>query len=278
MNKKTKDLISSSLDSGESSNLSLDTIKGKKVIIKYSKRSHPKNEIIALRKAKKANVAVPNVVKYTKGKIYLELLHARNIKKTDLNQKFFSDLSALLKNLHSIKVKRIGNLLSPHPYSVKNWLNFLKNQLQRNLKILVKNKKITSEDSQKLFKYSIEKLKVLPKRSFIPTLLHGDIHLYNILIGAKNKLFLIDFEDTIYGDPLYDLSIFSNFHPELFLKLKNSYNSPSLFSEGWKDWFDLYRIVHLIWLCVFYVDIENNKRLQKHWSKALILSKIGSKN
>ncbi len=266
---KPKDVSDRILATGESSSIRLQYIGKKKVVVKHSVRSNPKKEMKALKLAKKAHVPVPAVIKFEKGEMYIEFLNARTIQKADLTDKFFEDLTSILKKLHSIKVSKVGDIVSPTSFSQKNWLYFLKTKLKKSLDYLVQNKKIDDTQAKELLAGWIKKVQKLPKRDVQPTLVHGDVHLYNILINFQKKLFLIDFEDAFYGDPLYDFVTFSNFHPKIFPKFKKFYTNKSPLSPGSEDWFDVYQFVHLVWLCFFYVDIGKDKVFHKYFTKIL---------
>lgn len=174
-----------------------------------------------------------------------------------------------MKKLHSIRLAKVGDITSPKQFSQKNWFNFLKTQLARKVKFLVKSGKITGKEARQFIDCWTSQRGKLPKRSFQPTLVHNDVHLDNVLITKSKQLYLIDFEDSFYGDPLYDLIPFSDFHPRLFPKLKKFYNNKTVFNSGWQEWFKVYEFIHWVSLGAFYIDIGKQRIFQRYLSKIL---------
>lgn len=50
--------------------------------------------------------------------------------------------------------------------------------------------------------------------SVVPRLLHGDLGSRNIFVEEGRLAALIDWEDALVGEPLFDLAFFASFHPE----------------------------------------------------------------
>ena len=269
MSTNQKQFLPVKLAGGESSSVILQKVGNKKFVLKHSVRNNLKREQIALKIAKKSGVFVPDVLACKDGNLQLEFIDGRNIKKSDLSDLFFKNLGIVLKQLHSIKVSKVGDLISPKQFSEKNWFNFLKARLSRGIKYLIRRNKITEVEGKKFLNYWTARFRKLPKRSFRPTLVHNDVHLDNILITKNGKLYLIDFEDSFYGDPLYDLIPFSDFHPRLFPKLKKYYNNKAVLSSGWQEWFEIYEFIHWVSLGSFYVDIGKQKNYHRYLSKIL---------
>jgi len=257
------------LSGGESSSVILSQRGSNKFVVKHSVRNNLKNEFIALKLARKGKVPVPAVIKYKKGTLFLEYINGKNIKRPDLGDKFFKNLSLVLKKLHSIRTSRVGKLTSSKRFSKNNWFDFLKSNLTKNINFLVKNGKFSKTEGKSFIDSWVTKFHKLPNRTFLPTLVHNDIHLDNILVTQDKKLYLIDFEDSFYGDPLYDLVPFSDFHPRFFSQLKKFYNHKDIFLNGWQDWFRIYEFVHWVCLGAFYIDIGKQKAYQKYLTKIL---------
>ena len=244
MSTNQKQFLPVKLAGGESSSVILQKVGDKKFVLKHSVRNDLDREQIALKIAKKSGVAVPSVLSYKNGNLELEFINGRNIKKSDLSDLFFKNLGIVLKKLHSIKASRIGELSSPKKLSEKNWFDFLKSKLIIGINDLVLYRKISKAEAKTFLDCWITKFHKLQKRSFQPTLLHNDVHLDNILITKNVKLYLIDFENSFFGDPLYDLIAFSDFHPRLFPRLKKYYHNKAVFNNGWQEWFNVYEFIH----------------------------------
>ena len=269
MSTNQKQFLPVKLAGGESSSVILQKVGDKKFVLKHSVRNDLKREQIALKIAKKSGVAVTDVLSYKNGNLELEFINGRNIEKSDLSDLFFKNLGIILQKLHTIKVSKVGELISPKQYSEKNWFNFLKAKLNIGINDLVRYRKIDKTEAKNFLDCWIVQFRKLQKRSFQPTLLHNDVHLDNILITKNGKLYLIDFEDSFFGDPLYDLIAFSDFHPRLFPKLKKYYNNKAVLSNDWQEWFKVYEFIHWVNLCSFYVDIGKQKNYNRYLSKIL---------
>jgi Ser/Thr protein kinase RdoA (MazF antagonist) len=50
--------------------------------------------------------------------------------------------------------------------------------------------------------------------SFTPALLHGDLGSHNIFSDGTNITALIDWEDSLSGDPVFEIAFWATFHPE----------------------------------------------------------------
>lgn len=174
-----------------------------------------------------------------------------------------------MKKLHSFKVSTVGELTAPQKFSESAWFNFLKAKLSSRITYLVRAGKVSRKQGNDFLSCWLSQFCKLPRRSFQPTLVHNDLHLDNVIMTPTKKLFLIDFEDSFYGDPLYDLVTFSDFHPKLFPKLKKFYNNKAVLSNGWQEWFKIYEFIHWVSLGSFYVDIGKERIYHKYLSKIL---------
>ncbi len=126
MSTNQKQFLPVKLAGGESSSVILQKAGNKKFVLKHSVRNSLKREQIALKIAKKSGVSVPSVLSYKDGILQLEFINGRNINKSDLSDLFFRKLGIALRQLHSIKVFKVGDLISPNNFLKRTGLIFWK--------------------------------------------------------------------------------------------------------------------------------------------------------
>ncbi len=125
-------------------------------------------------------------------------------KKNKLNS--YKSLIKLLIKIQKIKVKKIykfGKLKIKIPkYTISNLHKESDLFFDWYLKYVLKNKKITN--IKKILRTELNK--VYSKLNYRnDTFVHRDFHISNIMI-KKNKLGIVDSQDAIIGNPLYDVS------------------------------------------------------------------------
>ena len=186
--------------------------KKNKSIIVYCKKEKFKNLIIyeaVNRFLKKNNINTPKLISenYKKNFIEIEdlgnLTGLRKFKIFKINN--YKKLFKILKKIQSIKQKKIKTLLKKiykiPIYSDKLLLDEAK--LFSNWYLPTKIKKNETKvlnELNKILKKVIRKL-MLKKR----VLVHRDFHISNIMLNNK-KIYLIDTQDLIYGNPAYDVA------------------------------------------------------------------------
>src|SRR4030095_9723284 len=90
-------------------------------------------------------------------------------------------------------------------------------------------------------------------RSFTPTLVHGDLHLYNTRMTPRDTVVLLDFNDAFFGDPLFDFAPFKYFCPRLFPKFRKAYAARTFSRE--KEALRWYSLQQAIEAAAFYAGI-----------------------
>ncbi len=255
------------LTGGASSSVILQQTGDERVVIKESIRADLRTEHRALELAHQAGVPVPAVINFANNRLTLEWIDGRTITAADYSAAFFGQLSAVIQTLHRIETPSIGRLLEPQPYSLSGWFQFLKTSLHRQLDYLVRHGQLTAAQSTNYAHTWTVRYQQLPPREFQPTLIHGDIHIDNILLTPDGRQYLIDFEDAFYGDPLFEFAVIEDFHPDLRAGVQAHTQDPRLWSAGWQDWFEVYAFVQSATLAAFNVDVNDPpsylKRLKK---------------
>jgi len=186
--------------------------KKNKSIIVYCKKEKFKNLIIyeaVNRFLKKNNINTPKLISENYKKNFIEIEDLGNLtglkkyKSFEINN--YKQLFKILKKIQNIKPKKIKTLLKKiykiPIYSDKLLLDEAK--LFSNWYLPTKIKKNETKvlnELNKILKKVIRKL-MLKKR----VLVHRDFHISNIMLNRK-KIYLIDTQDLIYGNPAYDVA------------------------------------------------------------------------
>ena len=186
--------------------------KKNKSIIVYCKKEKFKNLIIyeaVNRFLKKNNINTPKLISENYKKNFIEIEDLGNLTGLEKYKIFkinnYKKLFKILKKIQNIKSKKIKTLLKKiykiPIYSDKLLLDEAK--LFSNWYLPTKIKKNETKvlnELNKILKKVIRKL-MLKKR----VLVHRDFHISNIMLNRK-KIYLIDTQDLIYGNPAYDVA------------------------------------------------------------------------
>ena len=186
--------------------------KKNKSIIVYCKKEKFKNLIIyeaVNRFLKKNDIDTPKLISENYKKNFIEIEDLGNLTGLKKYKSFkiynYKKLFKILKKIQNIKQKKIKTLLKKiykiPIYSDKLLLDEAK--LFSNWYLPTKIKKNETKvlnELNKILKKVIRKL-MLKKR----VLVHRDFHISNIMLNRK-KIYLIDTQDLIYGNPAYDVA------------------------------------------------------------------------
>ena len=186
--------------------------KKNKSIIVYCKKEKFKNLIIyeaVNRLLKKNDINTPKLISENYKKNFIEIEDLGNLTGLKKYKSFkinnYKKLFKILKKIQNIKPKKIKTLLKKiykiPIYSDKLLLDEAKLFSNWYLPTKIKkNKTKVLNELNKILKKVIRKL-MLKKR----VLVHRDFHISNIMLNRK-KLYLIDTQDLIYGNPAYDVA------------------------------------------------------------------------
>ena len=212
--------------SGDASHRKFYRDKKNNSIIVYAKKEKRKNLLIyaAINELLNNNkILTPRLIseKYKKNYIIIEDLGDYTGLKKFKNYKIdnYIKLFEILKKLKLVRKRTINTFLKTN-YTIKNYSN---NELLREAKLFsdwympkIIKKKISV--SKKLYIKIIKKLILslkLKKKVFV----HRDFHISNIMI-KKNKIYLIDSQDAVFGNEAYDLASLID-DVRIKIKLKN---------------------------------------------------------
>ena len=212
--------------SGDASHRKFYRDKKNNSIIVYAKKEKRKNLLIyaAINELLNNNkILTPRLIseKYKKNYIIIEDLGDYTGLKKFKNYKIdnYIKLFEILKKLKLVRKRTINTFLKTN-YTIKNYSN---NELLREEKLFsdwympkIIKKKLSL--SKKLYIKIIKKLILslkLKKKVFV----HRDFHISNIMI-KKNKIYLIDSQDAVFGNEAYDLASLID-DVRIKIKLKN---------------------------------------------------------
>ena len=212
--------------SGDASHRKFYRDKKNNSIIVYAKKEKKKNLLIyaAINELLNNNkILTPRLIseKYKKNYIIIEDLGNYTGLKKFKNYKIdnYIKLFEILKKLKLVRKRTINTFLKTN-YTIKNYSN---NELLREAKLFsdwympkIIKKKLSL--SKKLYIKIIKKLILslkLKKKVFV----HRDFHISNIMI-KKNKIYLIDSQDAVFGNEAYDLASLID-DVRIKIKLKN---------------------------------------------------------
>ena len=198
--------------SGDASHRKFFRDKKNNSIIVYAKKEKKKNLLIYAavnNLLKKNKILTPQLIseKYKKNYIVIEDLgDDTGLKKfKNYNISNYIKLFEILKKLKLVRKRTINTFLKTN-YTIKNYSN---NELLKEVKlfsdwympkIIKKNLAETKKSYIQIIKKLILSLK-LKKKVFV----HRDFHISNIMI-KKNKIYLIDSQDAVFGNEAYDLA------------------------------------------------------------------------
>ena len=140
------------------------------------------------------------IMEYINGQTLYELRNDEELVCDILTQ-----VSKELNKLHDVKVNGFG-LLGSNLY--KSWNGFLNHNYEKHLMYLSLNKIIDHNKSKTLFQYDF------PEYDEMPCLLHGDLSYNNIIVKNRQLMGILDWDDALFCDPVFDLANFATFHPE----------------------------------------------------------------
>ena len=198
--------------SGDASYRKFYRDKKNNLIIVYAKKEKKKNLLIytAINDLLKKNkIFTPQLIseRYKKNYIIIEDLgNDTGLKKfKNYNINNYIKLFKILKNLSKIRKRSVKTFLKSN-YTIKNYSN---NELLNEAKLfsewyMPKIIKKNKAKSKKLYIKIIKKL-VLSLKLKRKVFVHRDFHVSNIMI-KKNKIYLIDSQDAVFGNEAYDLA------------------------------------------------------------------------
>lgn len=204
------------------------------------------------------------IMSLAKGKSLYDLSKTKNLKGS-----LFSEFGQLIGKLHQIETKKFGplnieNIFNNSGEGIYNlWSDYILKNLNEHLDFCL---------SKKIIKQSIYKIIVRlfePKKIPLvekPVLLHGDIANHNVFSDGKKITDLIDWEDCLSGDPVYDIAYFGTGafdRPAWFSAFLSGYKSMNKLSQDfyYRYWLYFLRIAIVKAIIRFSQNTDKNKSL-----------------
>jgi hypothetical protein len=121
-------------------------------------------------------------------------------------------LGTFLARVHQIDVGGHGLLVPDHETrgTCPSWPSYLNNHLDRHLAICRDINAISQTECATIRRLFDDRLPELTTMS----LLHGDPGNHNVFVAGGEVSCLIDWEDAVAGDPVYEVAFWATFHPE----------------------------------------------------------------
>jgi len=113
----------------------------------------------------------------------------------------------------------------------ERWIDYLRLRLDEHLRACVAAGDVTAEEAARIDAL-FDRRGLRVER---PALLHGDPGSHNFMVDASGIRAVIDWEDALSGDPLFDLASLCTFHPERrHAGIRAAYGVPM--AAGGEEW------------------------------------------
>ena len=170
-----------------------------------------------------------------------------------------SEISEIMGKLHSVNLSRF-----PYPYgyttfSVQSFYVFVHDQIYDVCNSLYTE----SKELLNVLKEDLDKFFSTTHKSFserLPVLCHCDVHRKNLLVDKDDRLWLLDWELALIGDPLYDIAIhfqkmrYNTAEKEIFFRHYCEVTGLE-YSQSILDQVEIYRLMEAVKYAV--VDIHH---------------------
>lgn len=163
---------------------------------------------------------------HTPTQTYQTMMHTAGrslaeVKEERVRKVAFRELGTLLASLHRVEVAGFGLIRPNHERpgagvagTHARWIGYLTTRLTEHLAYLAFANLIASETAASIS----EVFEQFPTKDNVPfrsVLLHGDLNSSNVFVDRDGFVTaIIDWEDALGGDPLYDLAFWATFHDE----------------------------------------------------------------
>lgn len=144
----------------------------------------------------------------------MKVARGRNLSKSSASERYtsYQSLAKYLLNLHAKKYSGAGLLISAQPPkgALSRWNEYLSIDLKSHLDYLVSFDLISKEMAQSI----TDSINAFEQTHFPEeaSLLHGDLNDHNIFQRDGVVTDIIDWEDAMIGDPVFELASWATFH------------------------------------------------------------------
>jgi aminoglycoside phosphotransferase (APT) family kinase protein len=131
------------------------------------------------------------------------------------NPELWRSVGAALRRVHTISGQGFGALLSEHggrrlQGCLSQWNEHLLCNSDAHIDRCRKLGLLDADEASEAVRCLAD---VGQKVQCVPALLHGDLGNHNVFIDSKMMPTLVDWEDAILGDPVFDLAMWATFNP-----------------------------------------------------------------
>ncbi len=160
----------------------------------------------------------PSLTRETDIDTYQVMKKARGVNVSELpvehRKLAYANLGSKLLQLHKIKGVGAGLLINTAPLTgvFSHWHNYLMADLSEHLEYLMLFDLLSDKDAleiRELMDFFINTCEVKAN-----SLLHGDLNDHNLFYDREGISDIIDWEDALIGDAVFDLASWATFHPE----------------------------------------------------------------
>lgn len=110
--------------------------------------------------------------------------------------------------IHLDSINAASPLIGLH----SNWTSYINCMLEKHISHCLDSSLISMSESLEIKKY-FDTFSLLFK-DFTPSLLHSDLGNHNCFVVEPNIFTIIDWEDALLGDSIFDIAMWATFHPE----------------------------------------------------------------
>ena len=130
-------------------------------------------------------------------------------------RKVLFNLAKDLRKLHSIKLSKYGKINLRGIGSSKMWKDYYGNIFENNIQNLEKHKLLSKKNLSLVKEYYLKNKYLMTFSD--PSLVHFDIGKHNFMVCNKKYAGIIDFADSVSGDPMSDFARLNTFYSKKFL-------------------------------------------------------------
>lgn len=180
----------------------------------------------------------------------------------DFDKVLISEIGKTVAHLHTIKTKLFGPLDARYAMEKKkgrglfsSWRDYILLNLNKHIKTCYETGAITSDESKRI-KAVFEHVYPLLE-DVTPSLLHGDLGNPNIFSDGKRVTAIVDWEDCVSGDPVFDIAFWGTFYAN------DTYEKRQLFIEGYRSLTQLPKDFEVRYW-IYYLRTALSKTVHRH--------------
>jgi aminoglycoside phosphotransferase (APT) family kinase protein len=152
----------------------------------------------------------------------------------------------MLARLHAVALEKYGWLDVQAPWAgdearglFDDWESYVRLRLSDHVDVCRRIGAVNDDEASRVHHYFDAVLSAAPKA--VGSLLHGDPGNHNVYVDGANIRALLDWEDALVGDPLFDLALLAGFHPpRRHALIFDAYQQVRPFDADWQARFWLY--------------------------------------